>query len=87
MIGSINCFCQESSDKIPIAFDGKTYGYIYDYNNSPSNNPQGPSSGSYRVIRGGSWGNVANDFRVAHRSHGGPYYKDFYHGLRLALVP
>lgn len=28
MIGSINCYCQESSDKIPIAFDGKTYGYM-----------------------------------------------------------
>ena len=28
MIGSINCYCQESSDKIPIAFNGKTYGYM-----------------------------------------------------------
>ena len=28
MMGSINCYCQESSDKIPIAFDGKTYGYM-----------------------------------------------------------
>jgi len=28
IMGSINCFCQESSDKIPIAFDGKTYGYM-----------------------------------------------------------
>lgn len=27
-MGSINCYCQESSDKIPIAFDGKTYGYM-----------------------------------------------------------
>lgn len=28
IMGSINCYCQESSDKIPIAFDGKTYGYM-----------------------------------------------------------
>ena len=28
------------------------------YSNSPSHNPQGPSSGSSRVLRGGSWGGV-----------------------------
>ena len=25
------------------------------YSSSPTNNPQGPSSGSYHVVRGGSW--------------------------------
>ena len=37
------------------------------YKNSPKNNPQGASSGSSRVYRGGSWGNYARYCRVAYR--------------------
>ena len=29
------------------------------YSNSSQNNPQGPSSGTYHVIRGGSWTTIA----------------------------
>lgn len=56
------------------------------YSSSPQNNPEGPSSGSYRVLRGGSWRFSAEGCRVAYR--GGYYPGDsFYHGsgLRLAL--
>lgn len=35
--------------------------------NSPSNNPQGPSSGEYRVYRGGGWIGGASGGRVAFR--------------------
>jgi len=46
------------------------YGEYY-YGNSPSNNPQGPTSGTYRILRGGSWYNDAGYFRVTYR--GGDY--------------
>ncbi len=41
--------------------------YFYYYAASPSNNPQGPASGSNRVVRGGSWFVNADYSKVAHR--------------------
>jgi formylglycine-generating enzyme len=41
------------------------------YSSSPPTNPTGPASGSYPVLRGGSWRNSALDCRVASR-----YYYD-----------
>jgi formylglycine-generating enzyme required for sulfatase activity len=38
------------------------------YANSPTENPQGPSSGWYRVYRGGSWGSYPIDLQVSNRS-------------------
>jgi formylglycine-generating enzyme required for sulfatase activity len=37
------------------------------YKNSPKDNPNGPSSGTPRVLRGGSWDNDASDTRIANR--------------------
>jgi len=37
------------------------------YSKSPSKNPQGPSSGTYRVLRGGSWYNFPYSCRSAYR--------------------
>ncbi|MBD5390380.1 formylglycine-generating enzyme family protein, partial [bacterium] len=39
----------------------------YNYRGSSAVNPQGPSSGSQRVVRGGSWSNDAQYCRVSHR--------------------
>ena len=60
------------------------YGENY-YAQSPSSNPQGPSSGSDRVYRGGSWGCIARDCRVASRYYDTPGFRFFNLGLRLAL--
>ena len=57
------------------------------YSAGSQTNPQGPSSGSYRVHRGGSWGDIAGRCRVSNRDGGGPSNSSFSRGLRLVLVP
>ena len=54
------------------------------YKNSPSTNPKGPASGSYRVLRGGSWNFYPQNCRVAYRLHNSPGYRNFSNGFRLA---
>jgi formylglycine-generating enzyme required for sulfatase activity len=44
------------------------YGYYY-YGSSPNSNPEGPSSGSQRVLRGGGWEGNSTYCLVAERSH------------------
>ncbi len=54
------------------------------YNSSPSRNPRGPSSGSFRVIRGGSWYRYPTHCRVANRNSYYPANSSNYVGFRLA---
>ena len=53
------------------------------YSSSPRDNPKGPSSGSYRVLRGGSWANTANRARVAGRYGSSPGNRIVNSGFRL----
>jgi formylglycine-generating enzyme required for sulfatase activity len=46
--------------------------------------PIGPSSGSYRVIRGGGWSGSVHSARVANRGGNTPARRDLELGLRLA---
>jgi len=62
------------------------YGSSY-YKNSPSNNPQGATSGSNRVYRGGGWSCSASYCRVANRSSSSPTNRISNLGFRLALRP
>ncbi len=55
------------------------------YSSDAQTNPTGPSSGSYRVYRGGSWGNYAWRCRVSYRGYDTPSNSDSGLGLRLAL--
>ena len=52
---------------------------------SPGSDPQGPSRGSIRVYRGGSWLIVAAYCRAASRDGGGPTSRGSHMGFRLAL--
>jgi formylglycine-generating enzyme required for sulfatase activity len=45
---------------------------------------EGPSSGVYRVLRGGGWYDDAGYCRVASRNYYGPGYRYDYYGFRLA---
>jgi formylglycine-generating enzyme required for sulfatase activity len=55
----------------------KTY-----YQNSPSQDPSGPTSGSTRVLRGGSWNGSAWDLRVSGRYGSNPDLANDYVGFR-----
>ena len=55
------------------------------YSSGSQTNPTGPSSGSSRVDRGGSWGSSAGLCRVSIRFNGSPDRRDFNRGLRLVL--
>ena len=60
------------------------YGSSY-YSSSPTNNPTGPTTGSYRVYRGGGWIDGAGSCRVSHRNYASPSGTFIDLGLRLAL--
>jgi len=57
------------------------------YANSPSSNPQGPGSGQYRVLRGGSWNNDGGDIRSANRGGFDPSLIFNRVGFRCAISP
>lgn len=54
------------------------------YYHSRQDIPEGPANGSSRVIRGGSWYNVASYCRVARRNSYSPGYGDNNIGFRIA---
>ncbi|MBI1348016.1 SUMF1/EgtB/PvdO family nonheme iron enzyme [bacterium] len=49
--------------------------------------PRGPSSGSYRVHRGGCWNRFASYCRSAYRFYYSPDYRSRDQGFRVAVVP
>ena len=48
------------------------YQWCVDNCTTPCPNPRGPTSGTYRVVRGGCWGGNAASCRVAFRTYAGP---------------
>jgi formylglycine-generating enzyme required for sulfatase activity len=54
------------------------------YRTSPPEHPPGPSVGSARVLRGGSWHLDASFCRSAYRYRFVPAYRSYFLGFRLA---
>jgi formylglycine-generating enzyme required for sulfatase activity len=57
------------------------------YSSGSQTNPQGPASGSLRVLRGGSWIDGPQRCRVTYRSNTHPDNRNNSYGFRLALSP
>ena len=57
------------------------------YQNSPAANPPGPSTGDWRVLRGGSWNNSLRSVRSAERIQYSPETTHYFIGFRCALTP
>ena len=72
MHGNVYEWCQD--------WYGKSY-----YAVSPTSNPQGPSSGEHRVIRGGSWFDYPGRSRSATRSGNAPDFRISFGGFRILL--
>jgi len=62
------------------------YGSDY-YASSPADDPQGPSSGAVRVLRGGAWYIVARLSRSANRASDSPDCRYHNNGFRVARTP
>lgn len=60
------------------------YSSVY-YQSSPSENPLGPISGTFRVARGGAWGYDAEYARSSYRNRYTPDRSFFSYGFRCAL--
>ena len=54
------------------------------YEKSPTDDPTGPTTGSRRVFRGGSWSLVARNCRSASRLVNWPDYRGYALGFRLS---
>ena len=55
-----------------------------EYSTGSAIDPAGPPSGSYRVLRGGSWLHYSHNCRIAYRDYYYPSYSNSYIGFRVA---
>ncbi len=58
-----------------------------DYPLAPVTDPLGGATGSYRVLRGGSWGNLPHYCRSANRNNYDPTYRRSFIGFRVLCAP
>lgn len=59
--------------------------YANSYDANDTNNPTGPNTGTYRVLRGGSWDLNSRSFRSANRGGYYPFHWSRYWGFRCVF--
>ena len=57
------------------------------YSSNPQNNPTGPTTGTFRVVRGGYWNNDSNFCRASNRYFYTPTLTNLFIGFRVARTP
>ena len=58
------------------------------YTDASATNPSGPATGTYRVLRGGSWGDSSYGAHAAYRGDYNPSFRGSYGvGFRLVRTP
>ena len=57
------------------------------YQGGSMTNPTGPGSGTYRVLRGGSWNSSDGYCRSADRIYYNPDYAGYNFGFRIVRTP
>ena len=90
-IGQTHDVCGKSRNGYGLCdMSGNVYEWVWDwfgdYSSVGQTDPRGPDSGSYRVIRGGSWFNFARRTRVSYRSNNDGTDRDNFLGFRLSRI-
>ena len=57
------------------------------YSSGSVTNPTGPTTGTYRLLRGGIWGGSSSNCRASQRIDGTPGYASGYVGFRVVRTP
>lgn len=83
-VGSLNCPNAFGLHDMSGNIDEWCWDRYEGYPTEPTSNPHGADSGSYRVLRGGSWYNDPLNCRVARRFNYGPEVSLNFIGFRLA---
>jgi formylglycine-generating enzyme required for sulfatase activity len=77
----------------PLDMAGNVWEWVHDwysstyYSTLPYDNPTGPDTGTYKVLRGGSWQVIDYDLRVGRRFFNFPTVENHVFGFRCAYPP
>ena len=90
---AVGAYLQGASPYGALDMAGNVWEWVNDwydssyYSSSPASNPQGPATGTYRVLRGGGWYVSGSHLRVANRYYDNPTSQNVNLGFRCVAAP